>query len=105
MQIIIELSELCLHHIAMMNETYNSEFDLVIHANPQLQYTILVLAGQEYAYAYNALTDEVYTAEFPGTPVYKLYLQCGHVLDHHHIRMLVKQKLHIPSHCELEASF
>jgi len=83
----------------------NAEFDLVIHAHPQLQYTILVLAGQEYAYAYNALTDEVYTAEFPGIPVHKLYTACGHVLDHHHIRMLVKQQLCIPSHCELEASF
>lgn len=90
--------------LRMMNE-YSNEFDLVIHSKPQLQYTILLVAGEEYAYAYNPLTDEVYTAEFPGIPVYKLYSRCGHVLNHHHIRMLVKQKLRIPSHCELEASF
>lgn len=83
----------------------NTEFDLVINARPQLQYTLLVIAGEEYAYAYNPLTDEVYTAEFPGIPVYKLYSRCGHVLDHNTIRTIVKGKLGIPSHCELEASF
>jgi hypothetical protein len=88
-----------------MTNDFSDQFDAIIHAQPQLQYVILVLSGQEYAYAYNALTDEVYTAEFPGIPVHKLYTACGHVLDHHHIRMLVKQKLCIPSHCELEASF
>jgi fructose 1,6-bisphosphatase len=89
----------------MMNEQYNNEFDAIIHAQPQLQYTILVLAGQEYAYAYNALTDQVHTAEFPDTPIHKLYTACGHVLHHDDIRTMVKAKLGILSHCELTASF
>ena len=89
----------------MVNEQYNNEFDAVIHARPQLQYTILVLAGEEYAYAYNPLTDEVCTAEFPDVPIHKLYMACGHVLHHDDIRMLVKAKLGILSHCELQASF
>lgn len=88
----------------MMNN-YEDVFDVVIYSNPSLMYTILVLAGEEYAYAYNPLTDELYTAEFPGIPVYKLYTRCGHVLDHNTVRAMVKHKLGVTSHCELEASF
>ena len=88
-----------------MNRTFDNEFDAIMHAQPQLQYVILVLSGQEYAYAYDALTDTLYTAEFPGVPVHRLYTSCGHVLHHDDLRMLVKSKLGILSHCELEASF
>lgn len=87
------------------NTDYSDVFDVVIHSDPRLMYTLLLIAGEEYAYAYNPLTDEVYTAEFPGIPVYKLYTRCGRVLDHDTIRTIVKDKLGVVSHCELEASF
>ena len=89
----------------MMKTQYHSEFDAIIHARPQLQYCILVLAGEEYAYAYDALTDTVRTAEFPDIPMHKLYTACGHVLHHDDIRIMVKAKLGIVSHGELECSF
>ena len=88
-----------------MNHTFDHEFDAIMHARPHLQYCILVLAGEEYAYAYDAATDTVYTAEFPDTPVHRLYTKCGHVMHHDDLRMLVKCKLGILSHCELEAAF
>jgi len=89
----------------MVNEQYNNEFDAIIHAHPQLQYTILVLAGEEYAYAYDALTDTVRTAEFPDVPIHRLHTRCGHVLHHADICILVKAKLGIMPHCKLTASF
>ena len=89
----------------MMKTQYHSEFDAIIHARPQLQYVILLFAGEEYAYAYNALTDQVYTAEFPDVPIHKLYTRCGMILNHACIRTIVKAKLGIASHDALQASF
>jgi hypothetical protein len=93
------------HTIQPMNRTWDQEFDAILHAHAHLQYCILVLAGEEYAYAYDAITDTVQTAEFPDVPVHRLYTRCGHVLHHADICMLVKAKLGILSHCELAASF
>ena len=88
-----------------MKRTLDNEFDAIIHAKPHLQYVICIFAGEEYAYAYDAVTDTVYTAEFPGIAIHKLYTRCGMILNHACIRTIVKAKLHASSHCELAASF
>ena len=88
-----------------MNRTWDQEFDAIMHAHAHLQYCILVLAGEEYAYAYDAIADTVYTAEFPDVPVHQLHMRNGYTLHHADIRTLVKAQLGILSHCELAASF
>ena len=68
-----------------------------------LQPVTLHMAGGEYHYLYDAQTDQVYTALFPGIAVEQFHLPCGTAVPPEALRMVVKDKLRLQS--EYSTSF
>jgi len=54
----------------------------------------LRLAGEQYQFLYNRDKKEVYNPLFPGIPVHKLQLHCGHTLDHNTMAIMIAEKIH-----------
>jgi len=65
----------------------------------------LNLAGKDYRYVYNPLKGEVYTEEFPGIPIERVFIACGHYLTHDQLRGVIEEKLGIPPFKALASLF
>lgn len=53
----------------------------------------LNLAGERAEFKYNRANKEVYTPMFPGIPIYKITLNCGHVIDHSTLVKIIEAKI------------
>lgn len=53
----------------------------------------LRLAGELFTFLYNTSNQEVYNPLFPGIPIERVTLACGHVLDHNTVSTIVRKKI------------
>lgn len=54
---------------------------------------LLKLAGEQFQFLYNREKKEVYNPLFPGVPVQKIKLFCGHDIDHDTLRKIILDKI------------
>lgn len=63
------------------------------HIRQRCQSVTLQLSTGTYDYLYDPLLDTVYTALFPGVPVQKFALNCGHAVHPEDLKVIIKNKL------------
>lgn len=54
---------------------------------------LLKLAGEQFLFLYNREKKEVYNPLFPGIPVHKVRLFCGHEIDHATLQKIMLDKI------------
>jgi len=52
----------------------------------------LNLGDQVYDYTYNRKTRTVYTQLFPGVPVFRVFLGCGHSIGHDTLVEVIEER-------------